>query len=243
MRFWLTMITALALVAGGLGTAGARAAVGAAGGMDYVLLVDNTGTMTYQGRGDATIEALRLVADLAQPGDRVTVYSFGEKAVPVLSGRTLTIAGPPSQEELRAQVAFSFDANRTDITAGVELAWTDREAIFQKLAGTASSNRPAAVVLLTDGKLVPVYDDYAKYDSIYHASRKRLRELASLFGQAGIPIHTVGLGSAKRIDGDLLDDIARRSGGTYHHVPRSDDLVRTYGDIMAAMRGASTAAA
>jgi hypothetical protein len=101
------------------------------------------------------------------------------------------------------------------------------------------------VILLTDGKLIPCYDDYSEYDRVYARSRARLLELGELLGEAGIPVHAIGLGPADKIDGALLEDVAWKSGGDYVHAPTSADLGRAFRELTSAVtagRGSTGAA-
>jgi hypothetical protein len=171
--------------------------------------------MKYGERGAMTLAALNRFIDVLGPHDRLSVFSYGEAARPVLSSYPMEIQDDASKESIRKQLRFAFDADRTDITAGVDLVWRERERVFPDHFDGRGS---AALLLLTDGKMIPVYDDYSQYERIYQESRTRLRELARAFGQEGIPIYAVGIGSAERIDVAHLESIAEWSGGASYHV-------------------------
>jgi hypothetical protein len=191
-------------------------------GTDYTVLVDNTGTMRRGERGAMTLEALSRFIDVLRPHDRLSVFSFGEVARPVLSSYPIEIRDDASKESIRKQLVFAFDADRTDITAGVDLVWRERERVFP---GHFDGRGGAALLLLTDGKLIPVYSDYSEYERIYRESRARLGELARAFGQEGIPIYTIGIGSAEKIDVAHLESIAEWSGGASYHVTAPRELL------------------
>lgn len=197
-------------------------------GVDYAFLVDNTGTMKYGERGATTLVALCRFVDRMGPGDRVSVFSYGEHAIPVLTPYPFEIISDASKTEVRGQLSFAFDADRTDITAGVELVWRERERVFPShYAGRGD----AVLVLLTDGQLIPVYDDHSEYDDVYRASRSRLRELARAFGEEGIPIHAVGVGSSDKIDVPHLKSIAQWSRGASYHVTAARQLPDVFAGI------------
>jgi hypothetical protein len=158
----------------------------------------------------------------------VSVFSYGEVARPVLSSYPVEIGDDASKAAVRRQLAFAFDADRTDITAGVDLVWRERERVFPR---HFKGKGDAVLVLLTDGKLIPAYDDYAQYESIYRASRSRLRELARAFGEAGIPIHAIGVGSSEKIDVPHLRSLAEWSGGGSYHVTSAEKLPDVYAGI------------
>ncbi len=203
-------------------------------GAEYVVLVDCTGTMRYAGRGAATLAVLESFLESLNEGDRVTVYGYGEEPFPALPDYPVTIDSPAAGAAIAGELRLPFAANRTDITRGLELAWQERGRVFSRAlsAGSTAPGGSACVILLTDGKLVPVYDDYAQYDEIYHESRARLRQLGRLFADAGISIYSVGLGKAEKVDGKLLTQVSESSGGFYCHAATSDDLMRVFASLM-----------
>lgn len=210
----------------------------AAQGVDYAFLIDNTGTMKHGQRGAMTLVALCRFVDMMEVGDRLSVFSYGEVARPVLAAYPLEIRNDASRAVIRQQLALAFDANRTDITAGIDLIWEERERIFPR---HYLGQGDAVLVLLTDGKLIPVYDDYSQYDQIYRASRSQLRRLARAFGEEGIPIHAVGLGTSQKVDVRHLESIAAWSGGASHHVTNARTLPDVYAGIFESTRPRSRA--
>jgi Mg-chelatase subunit ChlD len=205
-------------------------AVGGVGTVDYVLLVDNTGSMRYGGRGEATTEAVRCFVGDLRDGDRVSVYYYGEVPAPMLRDWPVTIAGDASRDRVKSQLRFSFTADRTDITAGLELVWQDRDRVFPRRSAVDPDQ--SVIILMTDGKLIPVYDDYSRYDSIYQRSRARLRELAGLFRDEGVTIDAVAVGREDKVDGELLADVALVTGGSYARVGVVDGLPSVYTELI-----------
>jgi len=201
----------------------APAAAAPATGSDYVFVIDGTGTMRYQGRADATLDALRSFIDAAAPGDRIAVYAYGEEPVPALARYPMVVSDAASRAAIKNALEITFNADRTDITRGLEIAWSERDRVI-----SSSGGREAHVVLLTDGKLIPMYDDYSQYDSIYRASRARLLELGTLFGKEGVRVHTIGLGATGKIDGDLMSALAERGGGRYYAARTGTELASVF---------------
>lgn len=194
-------------------------------GVDYVVLVDCTGTMRFGGRAEAAERAVAALIDATQPGDCITVYGYGEEPFAAMSEYPVMLESEESKEYAKHLLALSFDADRTDITRGLELAWNERELVFpNSTAAGARADRASLVILITDGKLIPNYDNYSQYDSVYAGSKARLLELGDLFGRERIPVYTIGLGGADKVDGDLLAAVSKKSGGQYLHAATSDDL-------------------
>ncbi|MCK5596132.1 MAG: hypothetical protein KAJ04_01675, partial [Candidatus Eisenbacteria sp.] len=88
-------------------------------GVDWVVLVDNTGTMRYQSRGVMTVKAIKEFVSLTEPGDRISICSYGERSVSVLPNHAVVIEDESSKDYVRAHTKFGFNADRTDITAGL----------------------------------------------------------------------------------------------------------------------------
>ena len=219
---------------------GAHAAV-AGYGVDWVVLVDNTGTMRYQSRGEMTVKAIKEFVSLTEPGDRISICSYGERSVSVLPNNAVVIEDESSKDYVRAHTKFGFNADRTDITAGLEYVWRMRAHFFPGLEAGDGKGADAVIVLLTDGKLVPVYRDYAQYEATYDKSRRRLLELASLCADEGIRICTIGLGRSNKVDGELLEDISTRTGGTYRHVAAASGVAEAYRAIASEQRPSAPA--
>jgi Mg-chelatase subunit ChlD len=198
--------------------------------VEWVVLVDNTGTMRRQSRGAATIGGIREFVSLTEQGDLISVVSYGETSELALPGCPVRIVGESSRGRVRGETQFSFTADRTDITDGMEYVWSNRADLFPGLAA-GDSRVDAVVVLLTDGKLIPVYDDYAHYEETYRASRKRLLDLAGLFSEEGIRVCTITLGREEKVDGELMADVAQLAGGTHRHVEVAADVVDAYREI------------
>jgi len=117
--------------------------------------------------------------------------------------------------------------------------WRERARLFPGLAAGDGRGSAAVIVLLTDGKLIPAYDDFANYEKTYRKSRKRLLELASLCAEQGIRICTIGLGRENKVDGGLLEEISSRTGGTYHHVVSASNVAGAYRAVAGERRPSS----
>lgn len=210
-------------------------------GVDWVVLVDDTGTMRYQSRGEMTVKAIEEFVSLTEPGDRISICSYGERPASVLPTNPVVIEDESSKDYVRGHTKFGFNADRTDITAGLEYVWRERARFFPGLEAGDGKGAEAVIVLLTDGKLIPVYRSYAQYEATYDRSRRRLLELASLCADEGIRICTIGLGRSNKVDGALLTDISATTGGTYRHVAAASDVAAAYRAIASEQRPSAPA--
>ncbi|MBD3368478.1 MAG: hypothetical protein GF405_09960 [Candidatus Eisenbacteria bacterium] len=213
-----------------------RVASGAEAGADYVLLIDCTGTMRYGGRGDATVTSVREFLAEVGSGDCVSVFGYGEEPMALTDPYPATIEGETGADAVSSSLTFPFEADRTDVTRGLELVWTEREKVFPKrYAPGAGAGVESHLIVLIDGKLIPMYEDYSEYDAIYAASRERLLELASLFAEEGVAVTTVTLGAAEKVDNELMARVAELGGGTHYHVATSSSLGDTFAEMSSAL--------
>ena len=195
-----------------------------------VVLMDETGTMRFHGRASASVDATQDVIGELEPGDWLSVYGYGEGARALAGVCPVQILGSDSRERAASGTSFFFDDDRTDITAAFELVWSDLESARQ--SGEPWSELNTVILLVTDGKLIPVYDDYSKYDSVYRRSKRTLLELASSLGKKGIPVYAIGIGSSESLDEELLSSIASRAGGVFVEVGRASELRDACADIV-----------
>ncbi|MBN2565191.1 MAG: VWA domain-containing protein [Candidatus Eisenbacteria bacterium] len=218
------------------------APVGAADvpGTDYVMLVDNTGSMRTGHRAGATVEGLAAFIGLMSFGDRVSVFSYGERVESVFADYPVTVTDDVSRNRLINGLTFSFDADRTDITAALSRVWDERATLFRRHSGAGSAGRQsgAVVVLVTDGSLIPVYDDYSDYDAVFAASKVQLEGLAKRFSDEGIPVHILAVGRAEEVNTDLTRYVAETSGGTFTLVENTAAVIDGYVAIMGAIEHA-----
>jgi hypothetical protein len=208
------------------------------GGIDYVILVDNTGSMRYGNRAEGTLSGLEAFAEAVSIGDRISAFSYGERVEPLLESYPLLITGESSKAVLKGQLVLPFTADRTDITAAVERVWEERYLLFPNLDDWQESTQPrkGAVILVTDGTLIPVYDDYAHYDRIYAEKSDALRDVARRLGDLGIAVHVLGVGRPGKVDDDLNRYVAEASGGTFALIEDPLAVSEAYTGIVEDMR-------
>ncbi len=230
----LCLIVAALMGIASLAPGGADAGAPEVRGSDYVLLIDCTGTMRSGGKGEATVAAIERFVESMNPGDRISVYGYGEEPFPAMPAYPATVGSETSRESIGERIVLPFTADRTDITRGLDFVWKERDNVFSSAVKSSGRGRggSAYVVLLTDGKLIPMYDDYSEYDDVYRESRARFRELGGLFAATGIPVYTVGLGAPDRVDGDMLSELSEATGGSYFQVDTGRDLARTFDEII-----------
>jgi hypothetical protein len=115
---------------------------------DFVVIIDNSKSITPPEQV-LIRETTMLIADLADPGDRVSVITFGQDARLVASAQIQSDADRTGfKRDVRARVDFA--ENYSDIRKGIRVLAQNRDKLFR---GKGQSVR--AVILLSDGKLEP----------------------------------------------------------------------------------------
>jgi hypothetical protein len=114
---------------------------------DFVVCIDNS--RSIRGAEQTLIrETTMLLADLADPGDRVSVITFGKEARLAASALIRTDEDRRAfKDQVRQKV--DFGENFSDIRLGIRLL-AERKAELLRPTGSIP-----AVILLTDGKLEP----------------------------------------------------------------------------------------
>lgn len=162
--------------------------------VSFTILVDASGSMALAGKMESAKEALRSLLRRQVKGDEYALYSFA------------------AEGGVRELVPFTNDGNR--ILAAIDrIEPFGKTAFFDALAQapamtTEGTNGARAIILLTDG--------------IDNASMLSREELSGMLAGIEMPIYPLGLRSPQqvvsmnreeRLDIDVLDTVARLSGG------------------------------
>jgi Ca-activated chloride channel family protein len=198
---------------------------------DVVLVVDTSGSMTATDLKPSRIVAARQAAErfvqALPPNTRVGVVEFSSRA---------RLASPLTRDRAVVLSAIrGLDADGgTAIGDGLALAIdvlrrgaTEATVTSPGAAPPAPEDAPGTVVLLSDGA---------------SSAGQPPQQAAMRANQAGVVVHTVGIGernSGARVGGRLpaeldertLQQIAQMTGGEYFYAAQSGDLERIYTSI------------
>jgi VWFA-related protein len=113
----------------------------------------------------------------------------------------------------------NFSSDKTQLSAAVTTSWGQAggdtalyDSIYQAISATSLRGGRVAVIAMTDG-----------VES--GSSSKTLADVIALAVAKGVPVFTVGLGSA---DNTTLQNLATSTGGKYYFAPSSTDLQAIY---------------
>lgn len=198
--------------------------------IDYVLLLDNSGSIP---KGEPRVfarEAIKGFIDLAESGDGISIVTFATDAR-VIANKS--IQNQASRNSLKDAVAegLTFEGNYTDISKGVELVLNERAALFR-----GQEKAKPVIILVSDGKLEPEKNLHTAYDGLIR-NWQILSETISFY--------TLGLGETA-IHDEFLSDVngqtmltrmAEQSGGRFYHVRSVDELVASYASVLRFTKG------
>lgn len=164
----------------------------------YIFLLDESGSMVGNDPNQERYKAVDHVMQSTSGDVPYAVYMFADSCVCVKE------MGSSSQESVDEYTI----GGGTMIKAALQTVLDDFNS--GKLAAAGASPR---VILLTDGVSADM--------SVMFGSGQILRAYKS----AGITVSTVGLGS---VDRNLLNQIAKKTGGSYVHIDKAQDLSQSF---------------
>jgi Mg-chelatase subunit ChlD len=202
--------------------------------LSVVLVLDASGSMAGNDPEKLVAVAAKMLSDLTDERDRVTVLSFGSEV-----------------KKLAAERGSEHDALRAAIdTLGRSEACTDYAKALESAAGILT-DKPApgerrVVLFLTDGRFEPVEPNgtCGRFEGAPLADRQpieeRINRAVATFKGQGARVFTIGLGSAptQPDSGRMLNLVASGSGGRFFNAKKPRDVPRIFATIFGALVGA-----
>ncbi|MDH7568329.1 MAG: vWA domain-containing protein, partial [Armatimonadota bacterium] len=194
---------------------GARYA--AAGGIELALIIDSSGSMSWNDPTGMRKRAAKLLIDTAEEGDAIAVVDFDSSArvwaaLTPITGKPGSVT--PDRTALKAAVDRVDDSGGTNIEAGLQLGYNQLNA--------STTGLQKAAILLTDGQ--------GTYSGAATAA----------FAAKGWPVFSIGLSGD--VDENLLRGIANQTGGRYYKAPTDQQLIEIFTLLRGAPKGESTLA-
>lgn len=159
-----------------------------------VLVLDRSRSMLNEDRLGALKAAVRAFLEVMPAGSRVAVVAFSD--------------------DVRVLVPFTDDAGRVRKAVDALRAQGSTrffDAVDRALDLIGEENGRRAVLALTDG--IDNSSDEATPASLVRKARN-----------AGVPVHTLGLGSEDEIAGEILQELAAGTRGEWFHAPSPEQL-------------------
>ena len=171
-----------------------------------VVAIDRSQSMKGKRLQDAVAAARRFVA-AKSPSDRVAVVVFGSSAVALTGFSSSTI---DSDDALRTMAVDSKSGTALYDALALSARMLDSE-----------SGRSRVVVLLTDGQDV--------------SSQSSLPAAVKQAAKAGALVYPIGVGASAATK-QPLEEMARKTGGTYHDAATTAALASVYSGISSELR-------
>ncbi len=200
-----------------------------------VLVLDASGSMAGNDPKKLVRVASKMLSDLADERDHVTVMSFGSTV------KTLASARGSDHSALRSAIE----------TLGRSESCTDYAQALEAAAGVFSGAAPAGerrvVLFLTDGRFEPVdaRGSCSGFDQARDEDRQaiiaRVDAANTRFAAAGARVFTIGLGAAParaEHSAALLTRVASATGGRFLKAGEPRDVPRIFAQIFGALVGA-----
>ncbi len=165
--------------------------------LDFIFLLDVSGSMSYEGRIDIAHRALKAFIEGMRPVDRFQVILFNIAPQPLFE-KVL----PPTDEALGGAlraVAARKPGGGTDLFPALQMALGERTA-----------GRPAAIVLISDGQSNEGTEEHARFVELLRREG------------GGVRIFTFGVGN--EVNRPLLARLAEGTGGLADVVSSTDDI-------------------
>lgn len=191
------------------------------------LIIDDSGSMTFNDRENKRKEAAKLVVDLLSVGDKITVVSFGNDAYLTLP--LTTIDSSPEKEKIKRAIdekVYTHTGEDTNFDPAFKKA-------YQEMLKDKSEN-PKAAIFMSDGRHQLPGDEAGNF---YQGSHK-------LFHEKGWKIYSILLRGElpSYLAGDIrfIPNIPRLQeigNGGYFEAPSPEALRKIYQGISEKIQG------
>lgn len=170
---------------------------------DYLFVIDDSGSMANSDENGMRVYALQTLLDGMDDAQKVGLVRFNENIIDEIAMQPLT--------DGHAQKILGV-RNKLQDSGGTDIDRALRHALAMKSAGDA--NRTTMIVLLTDGE---------------SGTSIHVDALSRLCNQKNVIISTVELSNA--VNGQVLQRIAQRTGGTYYQIRDLGNLAQIYTQV------------
>jgi Mg-chelatase subunit ChlD len=189
-------------------------------GLDVALIIDSSGSMSWNDPQGYRKTAAKYFVDLASIGDQICVADFGYSSCNSrLLLQLLEITDESSRDTVKTAIDKVVEVGMTPIGGGL------KEGYNELSSPRAVAGHNKAGILLTDGK-----------DTC--GTKGVARTYAQKFGDNGWFLYTIGLTGAA--DEDLLQELATLGNGEYYKAPTNVQLMEIYNAISGRVAGEQT---
>lgn len=192
-----------------------------AAGLAVVLVIDSSGSMKTNDPDRMSIEAAKKAVMLLEENDQLSVIEFNTQATVLLPLKKV------GDESSRGEILQILDAinirGDTDIKGALERAFLELEK--------AEDDKKKFVLFLSDGEPdLP----HIRQPGLMAEYIRKTKVLAEEFKARDWAVHTIAFHEEEAAQ--LMDDLARLSGGEYFFVDQAEELATFFQSIMLAQK-------
>lgn len=182
--------------------------------VNFCLVLDHSGSMAGTKLRNMK-EAARQVVDRLGPGDLISVVVFDDESPAELIVPSQAVT---DREGIKHRIDTIQERGGTHMSTGMKLGLVELEK-------GKSAERVSCMLLVTDGQ---TWED-----------REECLELAAKMQSSGFPIYAMGLGTGEESNWDpqLLEDIARQSGGEWFVIDNPEAVSGVFQKTLVSVQG------
>jgi hypothetical protein len=191
-------------------------------GIDFILIIDNSGSMSDNDPQGLRWSAAQLFVDLASPGDRIAAFAFATDVIPLgdaANGSLSVVSDTASRQTIKSHLSPRDPTSNTNMEGALQAALD----LLQK----EYSGNKQIVVFLTDGRPTP------------ESQIPNLKNLVQQAGDRKVAIFPILLGHST--DEDIARQMVNTTGGLSQKVLDQYGLLQSFGKIYTFVRPESYA--
>ena len=170
--------------------------------VNQALVVDKSGSMYQKDKMVWVKEAFEIFIDKVREKDILSLVTFDDEASVVIP--PARVSSPGIRQKFRDVVSSLVPGGGSNLEAGLDLG-------FQQVLSNFDKEYVNRVLFLTDGM----------------GSPGGILEMAEEYHKSGIEISSIGMG--KDFNGDLIDDLAVKGGGTSRFISSRESMEEIFG--------------
>lgn len=175
-------------------------------GNNFVFLIDSSGSMSSQGKGDMAIRSFKLLAETLTAEDRVSIVTYSGDSKVVLEG----CAGDEYKKICKALDSIDFGGG-TNGSGGITAA-------YKQAMDNFIENGNNRVIIASDGDM-----------NLGVTSNAGLTDLITEKKESGVFLTVLGYGSGNYSDANM-ESIADAGNGNYYYIDCMDEANRVLVD-------------
>jgi von Willebrand factor type A domain len=192
-------------------------------GIDFILLLDSSGSMLLTDPEDLRKEGAKLFVNLLGPNDRLAIISFDKDA-----NLKLSLTSKNQETEIFTTLdKLNSKGEYSDIYKGLDFT-------YHYLAKESENNRNKSVILISDGKLETESNLNNTSTENTNTKDKTLKKIIDKFNEQEITIFSLAF--SDKADIKLLKNISEGTKGLSFYAPSPKEIHESYAKLLLASK-------